>query len=110
MCLYVCVFIFSFSFFWFSHGVNKKKNPDKALIIREEQGYVDKEVFDFEFVFIEIKGFWKCWAWSIHVRFRDFLNKIKAWHNAFNASLVCCGTTALQFKTTSQGHHLRLNE
>lgn len=37
--------------------MNKKKNPDKALIIREEQGYVDKEVFDFEFVFIEIKGF-----------------------------------------------------
>lgn len=55
VCLYVRVFIFSF--FWFSHCVNKKKNPDKALIIREEQGYVDKEVFDFEFVFIEIKGF-----------------------------------------------------
>lgn len=58
VCLYVRVFIFFLSFFfWFSHGVNKKKNPDKALIIREEQGYVDEEVFDFEFVFIEIKGF-----------------------------------------------------
>lgn len=69
VCARVCMCLFS-------QCVNKIKTPDKALIITEEQGYVDKEGLGLFFILSEgKKWFWRCWAWSIHDRCRFFLLK-----------------------------------
>lgn len=80
MCERVCMCLFS-------QCVNKIKTPDKALIITEEQGYVDEEGLGLFFILSEgkKKWFWRRWAWSIHDRCRFFSFK-KAWHNAFDNS------------------------
>ena len=44
----------------FSQCVNKIKTPDKALIITEEQGYVDEEGLGLFFILSEGK---KKWFW-----------------------------------------------
>lgn len=54
VCARVCMCLFS-------QCVNKIKTPDKALIITEEQGYVDKEGLGLFFILSEgKKWFWRC--------------------------------------------------